>query len=161
MEMLHTFRGTDAESTVSQGEAKRVGKAVVPCVFLTPWSRSVVEARRAVSGQGVQIHHANTMETARAILSTTGARVLLAEASFRDGNWEDALKLSMEFSRPVSVVVVTTAVDERFWITVMENGAYDLIPRPFASVEFARVVRNAHHHALVTPRTLRHGAVLL
>lgn len=119
----------------------------IDCVFVTPWARSVAEATRVLRRSGIRVHHADTIERARAMLELTGAKVLLAEASFRDGNWQDAVALSEEFTPPISVVVVTTVVDERFWITAVENGAYDLVPRPFSSIEFTRVVENAYSHA--------------
>jgi DNA-binding NtrC family response regulator len=119
----------------------------IDCIFLTPWMRTAEEVARLLKNTEIHIHHAATLKQAKSMLLQTGARVLLSEVVFADGNWEDATKMIGEFELAVSVVVVTGRVDERFWITVLERGAYDLIPRPFSSSELLRIVENAHAHA--------------
>ncbi|HSB15097.1 MAG TPA: hypothetical protein VLE22_11610 [Bryobacteraceae bacterium] len=156
--MLDTTRRKAATPIPARELGGSAYGAKIDCVFVTPWARSVAEATRALRRSGIWVHHADTIERARAMLGLTGAKVLLAEASFRDGNWQDAVALSEEFAPPVSVVVVTTVVDERFWITAIENGAYDLVSRPFSSIEFAHIVENAYSHAWALRGVHRSGS---
>jgi FixJ family two-component response regulator len=37
--------------------------------------------------------------------------------------------------------------DERLWIGVLEQGAYDLIQNPFRADELRCILENAHSHA--------------
>lgn len=133
---------------------RNVEPGSIDCVFLTRSAREVDEASRLLARTSIHVHHAVTLEQARGTLIATGARVLMAEVAFLDGSWEDAEAMLVHFHPPVVLVVVATQVDERFWILVLERGAFDLIQRPFDAEELRRILENAH--ALASRTEVRH-----
>ena len=58
-----------------------------------------------------------------------------------DGDWERVLLLGKQANVPV--IVVSTCLDVRFCLDVLEKGAFDFIVPPFEYDDVAYVVRNA------------------
>ncbi len=124
------------------------------CVFLTSSEPQLQAVSRLLPRNGVRIHHAAILEQAEFLLGVTRATVLLTDAEFLDGTWEDAI--SMLKSHPQVALVVTSAqADERLWIDALERGAYDLIVQPFAGEEVRRILENAHLHATRNGKLVR------
>lgn len=116
------------------------------CVFLTSSEPQLQAVSRLLPRAGIRIHHAAILEQAEFLLGVTRATVLLTEAEFLDGTWEEAI--GMLRSHPEVALVVTSALaDEGFWVDALERGAYDLIVQPFAGEEVQRILENAHLHA--------------
>jgi FixJ family two-component response regulator len=51
--------------------------------------------------------------------------------------------LAEKATQPVNVIVVSRVVDTRFYVQVIEAGAFDFIAPPFNSTDLAYVVRSA------------------
>jgi DNA-binding NtrC family response regulator len=116
------------------------------CVFLTSSEPQLESVARLLPRNGIRIHHAAMLEQAEFLLGVTRATVLLTDAEFLDGTWEDAIGL-LKSHPEVALVVTSPQADEGFWIDALERGAYDLIVQPFAGEEVRRILENAHIHA--------------
>ena len=122
-------------------------RADFKCVFLTC---SEVESRavsRLLMPAGIRILPAAMLEQADLLLATTDSAVLLADSAFLDGTWEDALDMVAKSHPRVELVLAAGQADERFWIDVLERGAYDLVLKPFDAGELRRILENANAHA--------------
>jgi DNA-binding NtrC family response regulator len=122
------------------------GRSGFDCVFLTSSEPQLQAVSGLLPRAGIRIHHAAVLGQAELLLGATRATVLLTEAKFLNGTWEDAI--DMLRSHPEVAVVVTSALaDERLWLDALERGAYDLLAQPFAGEEVRRTLENAHLHA--------------
>lgn len=113
------------------------------CVFLGCSLADYQLASRLLDSANVRLHRAGSLQQADLLLSDGDALVLLTEAEFPGGSWRDALAMRARRHRNVALVVTATSADERLWLDVIEQGAYDLILKPFAAEEMLRILANA------------------
>lgn len=69
--------------------------------------------------------------------------LLFCDTILPDGNWNDVLQLSDRAPVAVNVIVVARSVNIRFYVEVIERGAFDFITPPFVSSDLSHVVRCA------------------
>jgi DNA-binding NtrC family response regulator len=117
------------------------------CVYLTSSVREAELVSMLVEADGIRLYHSATLQDAESTLKLTRSRVLLTNTKCRNGNWRDALALSVRMHPPAALVVAARIADENLWLGVLEQGAYDLIVKPFQAAELIRVLRNAQTHA--------------
>jgi hypothetical protein len=72
---------------------------------------------------------------------------MLTETTFQDGTWEDALARVARSHPRAALVLAAGHADERFWIDVLERGAFDLVAKPFEAGELRRILENANAYA--------------
>jgi DNA-binding NtrC family response regulator len=100
-------------------------------------------AARYLDAGHVRLLRAASLEEADLLLADGHCRVLLTEAAFPDGTWQDALALKRT-RHPGAVLVVTAeSAGEGLWLDALEQGAYDLVLKPFVADELLRVLANA------------------
>jgi DNA-binding NtrC family response regulator len=117
------------------------------CVLLTA-SRTEFETFSALAAQsGIRVHHAGRLKQADALLAETQALVLITDQRFTEGTWKQAGELIQSAHPLVSLVLVMDNSDESFWIDALEQGAYDVLVRPFFAEELRRVLENASEHS--------------
>lgn len=116
------------------------------CVFLTGSEEQWRLASRLLRPAGIEVHHAALLDQADSLLTTTNSSVLLTDTVFLDGTWEDANKALAGGHPRVALVVAAELADERFWIDVLEQGAFDLVVKPFLAGELRRILENANAH---------------
>jgi DNA-binding NtrC family response regulator len=117
------------------------------CVYLTSSVREAERASSLLESAKIRIYRAAKLGDAEARLRLTRSRVLLADTSFRGGNWTEALQIAMQRRPTTALVVAARLADENLWISVIERGAYDLVVKPFQADELRRILENAHSHA--------------
>src|SRR5258708_7777873 len=61
------------------------------------------------------LHHAGSLEQARAKLQEEEYDVILTEATLPDGKWLDVLHLARECPQEIEVIVTDPQADARFW----------------------------------------------
>lgn len=94
--------------------------------------------------QGITSRRARTCRELAEIFSRTPGRyVVFTGVDLPDGNWTDVLDLSGGLPGPVPVVVVARLVDIRFYVEVIERGAFDFIAPPFSDRDISHVFRCA------------------
>jgi DNA-binding NtrC family response regulator len=107
-----------------------------------------------LGGISVPLQHVENLARARQRLDHEHYGVILTEARFSDGNWEDVVQLVERQNLSSAVVVTDRLADARFWADALDLGAYDVLAQPFCCAEVQRVVTNA----LTSPAELRSKA---
>jgi len=120
-------------------------------LFISPSSDDARTLASMLGSVKIPVQHAETLDRARQKLDQESYGVILTEARFGDGIWEDVVRL-VESTRQQSAVVVTDRLaDARLWADALDMGAYDVLAQPFCCSEVQRVVSNA----LASPAELR------
>ena len=113
------------------------------CVFLGCSAQDYQAAARHLDAAHVRLLRAASLEEADLRLADEDTRVLLTEAAFPGGTWQDAMILKTTRHPDAVLVVTAESADERLWLDVLDQGAYDLILKPFFADELLRVLANA------------------
>ena len=89
------------------------------------------------------------------------APLVFTDTQLPDGTWADVLALAQKAKLPVNVIVVARVVDTRFYVEVIETGAFDFLAPPFNATDLAYVVRSAMDNVVArraappVPRSMR------
>ncbi len=98
----------------------------------------------ALAELGVSVVHVRTCaQAAQALARATTPQLLFSETILPDGTWADAVKVAARAPVPVNVIIVARFVNIRFYVEVIERGAFDYITPPFVISDLAHVVRCA------------------
>jgi DNA-binding NtrC family response regulator len=119
------------------------------CVYLSSSIRDAECVTTLLRSARIRIYHASRLEDAKAQLKLTDSRVLLTDRIFQGGTWEDALQMTIRLRPSTALVVTARLADERLWLSVLQRGAYDLIPKPFQADELRRILENAHDSSIM------------
>ncbi len=112
-------------------------------LFVSP---SVEDARTLapmLEAVGIPFSHATDLTQAKSLLASKLFDAVLTDSSLPDGTWKDVVGVVGQIRRRVAVVVTGPLADARFWVDVLDFGAYDLLPKPFRCGEVKRVLANA------------------
>ncbi len=127
-------------------------------LFVSP---SVEDARTLapmLEAVGIAFSHVTDLTHAKKLLESKRFGAVLTEAKLSDGTWRDVIRVAGRIKRKVAVVVTDLLADARFWVDVLESGAYDLLPKPFARGEVQRILANAVDHPPLLVRLARTAA---
>jgi DNA-binding NtrC family response regulator len=91
-------------------------------------------------------------EAAQLLAAAQAPHLLFCDTVLPDGTWADALQLAARAPALVKVIVVARFVNIRFYVEVIERGAFDFVAPPFVSSDLLHIVRCA------TANTLGHRA---
>ena len=69
--------------------------------------------------------------------------LLLVDADLPDGSWQDLLPFVSDYESPCEMIVCSRLGDERLWVEVMEQGAFDLLAEPYEEREVLRIIQGA------------------
>ncbi len=129
-----------------QGAAAIAGERCAPrfsCVFLGCSGEDYQVASAYLDAAHVRLRRADYLEDADLLLADGESTVLLTEAAFPGGTWQDALALKMRRHPQATLVVTAAHADERLWLDVLDQGGYDLVLKPFIADELVRILANA------------------
>lgn len=107
-------------------------------------SATLASLKCALERQGMSIFQADSR--ARAIQMLGGqnpAPLVFTDTELPDGTWADILAEAERAAQPVNVVVVARVVERRFYLEIIETGAFDFIAPPFVATDLEYVVRSA------------------
>jgi DNA-binding NtrC family response regulator len=109
---------------------------MVAAVFVS--ENDLRQVRQSLAADGVDVVEAAGLEDVLEI----SAPVILYDA---DGpqEWSRALRQIVEMRPMVRMVLLSRVADNRMWIEVLTQGAYDLLPKPFSASEVRGVVLGA------------------
>jgi DNA-binding NtrC family response regulator len=111
----------------------------------------------ALERQGVHVKQAGSRAQAKRMLGGLNpAPLVFTDIQLPDGTWADILAMGEKVAQPVNVIVVARVVDTRFYVEVIEAGAFDFIAPPFNASDLAHVIRCALDNAIAR-RTHRLG----
>jgi DNA-binding NtrC family response regulator len=108
----------------------------------------------------------NYQEAMRVLGQENPPHLVFTDTALPDGTWADVLALASRGRQPANVIVVGRLVDTRFYIEVIEKGAFDFIVPPFAASDLTHVVRCAsdsvvsHREALARAQKSPQSALL-
>jgi len=118
-------------------------------------SETLAALKGALERHGMRIIHAESREQASRILGGKNpAPLVFTDTQLPDGTWADILTEPTRATQPVNVIVVARVVDTRFYVKVIETGAFDFLAPPFEATDLAYVVRSALDN-VVTRRASR------
>ncbi len=116
----------------------------VAAVLLHEQEEPMASLLPGLSELGVKTVRARTCaEAARLLAGAPGPQLLFCDAVLPDGTWADALNLASRAAVPVNVIIVARFVNIRFYVEVIERGAFDFITPPFVLTDLCHVVRCA------------------
>ncbi len=96
---------------------------------------------QALQGLAVKISQAQRISEVKGLLEVPEApELVFTDTQLLDGTWTDVVRLGEAAAVPVNVIVVSRLVDVRFYVEVIEGGAFDFIAPPFEPSGLAHVV---------------------
>jgi DNA-binding NtrC family response regulator len=113
-------------------------------------SETLSTLKGALERQGMNVIQANSRAQAKRLLGGLNpAPLVFTDTHLPDGTWGDILAVAERAAQPVNVIVVARLADTRFYVEVIEAGAFDFITPPFTTADLAYVVRSALDNAVV------------
>jgi DNA-binding NtrC family response regulator len=70
-------------------------------------------------------------------------QVVLTDAALPDGDWRGVLQIVAQAGVNIEVVVCSRLGDQKLWLDVLEQGAYDVLVEPYDCEEVRRIVESA------------------
>jgi DNA-binding NtrC family response regulator len=122
-------------------------KSGVDCVFLTCFDSDFHFLANVLLGSSIRMHRAQTLEQADFLLTATDGTVLLSDASFLDGFWDDAADMLAQFHPLVAFLVIADQVDRQFVAEAPNRGACGVLWKPLEWSRVCRFIRAAHEAA--------------
>jgi DNA-binding NtrC family response regulator len=119
-------------------------KSGIDCVFLTCFDFDFHFLANVLLGSGIRMHLAETLEQADFLLTVTGGTVLLTDASFLDGSWDDAIDMLAHFHPLVASLVTADQVDRQFVSEAPNRGACGVLWKPLEWSRVCQFIRAAH-----------------
>jgi DNA-binding NtrC family response regulator len=123
--------------------SRRTGRKTLHCVYLSGSTAAAESVKRLMNSRELVIHAVFNLDQARAELSNTGARVLLADREFSGGTWEDAVKCSRSVDPIVRAVVLLPSFEGGVWVETLRRGAYDVVAAPVKPEVLRRIIEGA------------------
>jgi DNA-binding response OmpR family regulator len=105
------------------------------------------EIERLLGHTQWDIHQADGITEARALLRREIVQVVLCQRDLWDGSWKDVLKILDECDSIASLVVLSDP-DESTWGEVLNMGGYDLLPLPCSPRELYAIIPAAWRHCM-------------
>ena len=98
------------------------------------------DLQRIFEGTSWVTYKARSCREALAKIAQKQPDVVLCEASLPDGNWKQILEELARGLNPPYLIVTSRLADEHLWAEVLNLGGYDVLAKPFDSLEIYRVV---------------------
>ena len=116
-------------------------KTEISALLLRSRSDPLHTLELALQGLSVKTSQASSCsEVQRRLEGSDPPELIFTDTQLLDGTWVDVLRLAERAATPVNVIVVSRLVDVRFYIEVVETGAFDYIAPPFEPSGLAHVV---------------------
>ncbi|MGQ9635032.1 MAG: response regulator [Bryobacteraceae bacterium] len=112
-------------------------------LFISPRAEDVRTLSMMLDPSRVTIRHAAGLRQALELLAQQTFPAILTESHLPDGDWRDVVQYVRQNAKRTAVIVTDRFADVRFWIDVLEGGAYDLLPQPFYRAEVERILASA------------------
>ena len=128
------------------GESESEPDKIVITLAVSPFDDDRNILREIFSHTNWKLLEAGTCKEAVDIVRSGRIPVVLTECNLPDGKWQDILSGVTDTSNPPCLIVSSRLADERLWAEVLNEGGYDLLPKPFESREVTRVISLAWLH---------------
>jgi DNA-binding response OmpR family regulator len=107
---------------------------------------------RGIFGGKVEwnLNYASTLRSGLEVATQDQMVVVICEAELPDGDrggdWRDLLQGLAKLPKPPLLIVVSNLADEKLWGEVLNRGGYDVLMKPFNTIEVRRAVALARLH---------------
>ena len=115
--------------------------------------------KRALKNLSVETCSVGTCGEAERLISQCAPQIIFTESSMADGSWVSIVNLAEAADVPLNVIVVGAVPDMRFYLSVMERGAFDFVVPPFEHETLKFVVRSAALDTQARRGALAHTSV--
>jgi CheY-like chemotaxis protein len=155
----------DVEHRASLGVVFRIGRrfgpmreppAGQPAGTITILSLSAVEDEHAVLEQifrdssltlypncRVALRRSPTLASALAAVRDCRIPIVVCDRDGQPEAWRKILQATKGFSAPPCMIVTSRLADDRLWAEVLNDGAFDLLAKPFDKSDVIRIVHSA------------------
>jgi len=124
-------------------------KEPISALLVYDQSNSLDALKLALERQFIRTLQARTCrEVWHALSGANPPHLVFTGTALPDGTWAEVLFLAARAPACVNVIVVAGLPDIKFYVQVIECGAFDFITPPFAASELAHVVRHAAANVL-------------
>ncbi len=87
-----------------------------------------------------------TLAATLAALRDHGIPLVICDLDGQPEAWRAIVQASRTLSAPPCVIVTSRNADDRLWAELLNDGAFDLISKPFDNSEVVRIVHSAWVH---------------
>jgi DNA-binding response OmpR family regulator len=116
----------------------------ITVLIVTP-SAADATALKAISARaGWELLIAQSLDDASGILDAIAAPIILCDRDLLGGDWRSGL--SRLAAHHGSVILASTVVDDYLLEEVIQQGGFDVLPKPFREPEVVRTVAFAWTH---------------
>jgi DNA-binding NtrC family response regulator len=116
----------------------------IDCVVLSSFYSEFTFLKHVFRPAGIRMHHAESLDQADFLLMVTESTVLLADVTYADGSWRDALGLLTSRHPLVTMLVIADPVDRPFLRDTFSRGACGIIWKPFDFDAVRKLIRAVH-----------------
>ena len=109
-------------------------------------SESFESLKRTLRDLSVETYSVATCKEAAALITQCRPHLIFTGKSLADGSWVSILNIADSADVPPSVIVAAAYPDTRFYVSVMERGAFDCVAPPFEHEALSYVTRSAALH---------------
>jgi DNA-binding NtrC family response regulator len=99
--------------------------------------------RRALRDLSVETFSVGSVKEAAHLIEDCKPHMIFTESSLTDGSWLSILNTAEAADVPLSVIVVDTVPNTRYYISITEQGAFDFVVPPFEHEALSFIVRSA------------------
>jgi DNA-binding response OmpR family regulator len=99
-----------------------------------------------LSADGWKVLPARSCREAFSSVKANRPAVIACDHKLPDGTWRDLFSLLAGINEPPPLIVVSRNADESLWAEVLNCGGYDVLAKPFDTMEVCRVLSMAHRH---------------
>ena len=87
-----------------------------------------------------------TLASALATLRAHRIPIVLCDRDAQPEAWREILRAGNSLSEPPCVIVTSRLADDRLWAEALQDGAFDLLAKPFDKSDVMRIVHAAWAH---------------
>jgi CheY-like chemotaxis protein len=87
-----------------------------------------------------------TLASALATLRAHRIPIVLCDRDAQPEAWREILRAGNSLSEPPCVIVTSRLADDRLWAEALQDGAFDLLAKPFDKSDVMRIVHAAWVH---------------
>lgn len=110
--------------------------------------------KSALKDLSVETYSFRSCEGTKRLIPQTQPLLVFTDTVLPEASWTDVIKLAENAGSAVTVIVVGTNKDVKFYLTTLERGAFDFVLPPFENEALDFIVqsvsRNARCHGLAS-----------
>lgn len=116
-------------------------------LYVSPFEQDYQYLQRIFGGKVEwNLNYASTLNSGLEAVTRNQITMVICEAELPDGNWRDLLQGLTKFPKPPLLIVVSNLVDEKLWEEVLNRGGYEMLMKPFDTIEVRRTIALARLH---------------